>query len=209
MWEYLAEHPSIGGAFHRWMTRQSTLHNAALVASYDFAPFQTLVDVGGGQGSTLAAILQSQPSLRGVLLDLPTVVANPSPLAEAGVADRCEVVGDDMFRQVPAADGYLIKRVLMDWGDEQAATILTNCAAAMTDTGKVLVVEMLLAPGNDFSPSKSFDLLMLLNQPGGRIRTKAQFQALFMAAGLHLTRIITTASPNYILEGVRLSPAAR
>lgn len=203
MWEYLAEHKDVGGAFHRWMTRQSTLHNAALVASYDFAPFHTLVDVGGGQGSTLAAVLQAQPALRGVLLDLPSVVADHAPLQEAGVADRCEVVGEDMLRQVPAADAYLIKRVIMDWGDEQAATILRNCATSMTGTGTVLVVEMLLTPGNDPSPSKAFDLLMLLNQPGGRIRTEAQHKALFTAAGLHLTRVIPTPSPNYILEGVR------
>ncbi len=97
----------------------------------------------------------------------------------------------------------------MDWGDEQAVTILKNCAVAMTGTGKVLVVEMLLAPGSELSRSTSFDLLMLLNQPGGRIRTKAQFQALFTAAGLQLTRIITTASPNYILEGVLPIPASR
>ncbi|GAC1323968.1 MAG: hypothetical protein NVSMB13_04640 [Mycobacteriales bacterium] len=203
MWEYLADHQDVGGAFHRWMTRQSTLHNAALVASYDFAPFHTLVDVGGGQGSTLAAILRTQPSLRGILLDLPSVVGNHAPLQEAGVADRCEVVGDDMLREVPAADAYLIKRVLMDWGDEQAVAILRNCAAAMTESGKVLVVEMLLTAGNDPSPSKSFDLLMLLSQPGGRIRTEAQHRSLFTAAGLHLTRIIPTPSPNYILEANR------
>lgn len=201
MWEYMTEHQEVGGSFHRWMTRQSDLHNSALVASYDFAPFQRLVDVGGGQGSTLAAVLQSQPSLRGILLDLPAVVANPGPLVEAGVADRCEVIGDDMLRTVPAADAYLIKRVLMDWGDEQAATILRNCAAAMTGAGKVLVVEMLQTPGNEPSASKSFDLLMLLNQPGGRIRTESEFRTLFTSAGLRLTRIIPTPSPNYILEG--------
>jgi hypothetical protein len=204
MWEYMAERPNIGDAFNRWMTRQSNQHNSALVASYDFAPFRTLVDVGGGQGSTLAAILQSQPSLRGILLDLPAVVAHPAPLVEAGVASRCEIVGDDMLRKVPAADAYLIKRVLMDWGDEQAATILRNCAAAMSEAGKVLVVEMLLAPGNDPSPSRSFDLLMLLNQPGGRIRTESELRALFTIAGLRLTRVIPTSSPNCILEGEAL-----
>jgi hypothetical protein len=138
----------------------------------------------------LAVVLQSQPSLRGILLDLPTVVANPGPLVAAGVADRCEVIGDDMLRTVPAADAYLIKRVLMDWGDDQAATILRNCAAAMTGAGKVLVVEMLQTPGNEPSASKSFDLLMLLNQPGGRIRTESEFRTLFTSAGLRLTLII-------------------
>ena len=203
MWEYMAEHPELGGSFNRWMTRQSSQHNSALVASYDFSLFHSVADIGGGQGSTLAAILRSQPSLRGILLDLPVVVTHTAPLVEAGVTDRCQVIGGDMLRAVPGgADAYLIKRVLMDWGDEQAATILRNCASAMTQRGKVLVVEMLLAPGNDPSPAKTFDLLMLLNQPGGRIRTEAEFRALFTAAGLDLTRVISTSSPNYILEGI-------
>ncbi len=107
-----------------------------------------------------------------------------------------------MLQEVPAADAYLIKRVIMDWGDEQAAAILRNCAASMTGKGKVLVVEMLMKPGNDPSPTKSFDLLMLLNQPGGQIRTEEQHRELFTVAGLHLTRVIPTQSPNYILEGV-------
>ena len=204
MWEYMTEHPHLGESFNRWMTRQSNQHNSALVASYDFSAFHLVADIGGGQGSTLAAILRSHPALRGILLDLPPVVADPTPLVEAGVADRCEVIGGDMLQAVPVgADAYLIKRVLMDWGDEQATTILGNCATAMTAVGKVLVVEMLLAPGNDPSPGKSFDILMLLNQPGGRIRTEAEFRAIFAAAGLHLTSVIPTASPNCVLEGVR------
>ena len=109
-----------------------------------------------------------------------------------------------MLRAVPVgADAYIIKRVLMDWGDEQAATILRNCAAPMPEGGKVLVVEMLMGTGDAPSPAKSFDILMLLNQPGGRIRTEAEFRALFTAAGLRLTRVIPTASPNSILECVR------
>jgi hypothetical protein len=204
MWDYITEHPYLGSAFDRWMTRQSNQHNSALVASYDFSSCRLVADIGGGQGSTLAAILQANPSLRGILLDLAHVVANPVPLVEAGVVDRCEVIGGDMLQAVPVgADAYIIKRVLMDWGDEQAATILRNCAAAMPEAGKALVVEMLMATGDAPSPAKSFDILMLLNQPGGRIRTEAEFKVLFSAAGLRLTRVIATASPNSILEGVR------
>lgn len=204
MWEYLAENPDLGKAFNRWMTRQSDQHNAALVTSYDFSSFRLVADIGGGQGSTLAAILQANPSVRGILLDLPQVVADISPLVDCGVADRCDVIGGDMFQAVPAgADAYVIKRVLMDWGDEQAAAVLRNCAAAMSEAGRALVVEMLMGPGNDPSPAKSFDILMLLNQPGGRIRTQAEFRGLFAAAGLRLTRVIPTASPNSILEAVR------
>jgi hypothetical protein len=203
MWDYLARNPELGGAFDRWMTRQSDQHNAAVVAAYDFAPFSVVADVGGGRGSTLAAILRTYPSLRGILMDLPQVVADPSPLEAAGVADRCELVGGDMLRGVPAgADVYLVKRVLMDWGDEQAIRILRNCAEAMQAGGRVLVIEMLLPPGNDPSPARAFDVLMLLAQPkGARIRTEEDFRDLFTAAELRLTRVIPTASPNSILEG--------
>lgn len=204
MWEYIAARPNLGEAFNGWMTRQSRQHNSALVASYDFSPFRLVVDVGGGQGSTLAAVLSAHPSLRGVLLDLPQVVARTTPLDEAGVADRCEVIGGDMLRAVPeGADAYLIKRVLMDWGDADSATVLRQCARAMAEGGKVLVVEMLMPTGNDPSPAKPFDILMLLNQPGGRIRTEGEFHELFTGAGLRLSKVVPTTSPNSILEGVR------
>jgi O-methyltransferase domain len=203
MWEYIAARPDLGDAFNSWMTRQSRQHNSALVAAYDFSPFRVVADIGGGQGSTLAAVLSAQQSLRGVLLDLPQVVAQTAPLDEAGVADRCQVIGGDMLRMVPTgADAYLIKRVLMDWGDVDSITILRNCADAMGPGGRVLVVEMLMPAGNEPSPAKAFDILMLLNQPGGRIRTEADFRKLFAAAGLRLSRVVPTGSPNSILEGV-------
>jgi O-methyltransferase domain len=138
------------------------------------------------------------------LLDLPHVVAHPAPLEEAGVADRCEVIGGDMLEGVPTgADAYVIKRVLMDWGDEQATRLLRNCADAMPEDGKVLAAEMVLPPGNEPHPGKTFDVLMLLILAGDRIRTEAEFRDLFAAAGLRLTRVIPTASPNSIVEGVR------
>ena len=183
------------------MSRQSEQHNRAVVGSYDFSPFRVVADVGGGQGSTLAAILQVHPALRGILLDLPEVVASTAPLEAAGVAQRCEVVGGDMLTAVPTgADVYLVKRVLMDWSDEQAAAILRNCARACPEDGKVLAVEIVLPPGNDAHPGKILDLLMLLIHPGARIRTEAEFAALFAAAGLRLTKVISTPSPNSILE---------
>lgn len=202
-YEYLARHPQLGDPFDRWMTRQSDLHNAAIVAAYDFSPFRAVADIGGGQGSTLAAIVRVNPSLRGILLDQPQVVAHHAPLVDAEVTDRCEIVGGDMLHGVPGgADAYLIKRVLMIWDDEPAIRVLRHCAEALPKDGKVLVVEMVLPPGNDPSPAKSFDLLMLLANRGGRVRTEAQFRNLFAAAGLRLARVIPTASPNSILEGV-------
>ena len=204
LWEFLTQHPDLGSAFNRWMTRQSDQHNEALVSAYDFSTFESVADIGGGQGSTLAAILRSQPSLHGILIDLPSVVANTTPLSEAGVLDRCRVIGGDILHGVPeGADAYLIKRVLMDWGDADATTILRHCANALPDGGKVLVVEMVMPTGNDPSPGKPFDILMLVNQPGGRIRTEVEFRELFGAAGLRLNRIVPTGVPHSVIEAVR------
>ena len=101
----------------------------------------------------------------------------------------------------PGGDAYIAKRVLMDWSDADSTTILRNCRKALMDNGRVLVVEMLMPSGNEPSPTRSFDILMLLNQPGGRIRTEAEFRELFAGAGLRLTRVVATASPNSVLEG--------
>jgi hypothetical protein len=203
-YEYLLRHPELGAPFDRWMTRQSDQHNGAVVAAYDFSAFGTVADVGGGQGSTLAAILRANPALRGILLDQPQVVAAAAPvLRAAGIAERCEIIGGDMLEGVPGgADVYVVKRVLMIWGDEPAIQVLRHCAAALPEQGRVVVVEMVMPPGNDPSPARSFDLLMLLANEDGRVRTEAEFRDLFAAAGLRLARVIPTASPNSILEGV-------
>ncbi|MCL2393614.1 MAG: hypothetical protein FWC87_02910 [Acidimicrobiaceae bacterium] len=202
MWEYLTAHRELGEVFDGWMTSQSGQHNAALVEAYDFSPFRLVADVGGGQGSTLAAILAANPTLQGVLLDLPEVVTDVSELDRAGVADRCQVIGGDMLASVPSgADAYLLKRVLMGWSDDEAVTVLGHCAAEMAVDGKVVVVDIVMATGNDPTPAKPFDILMLLTQPGARIRTEDEFRRLFAAAGLRLTRVIPTASQNSVLEG--------
>jgi hypothetical protein len=201
-YDYLARHPALGATFDRWMTRQSEQHNAAVVAGYDFSSFRTVADVGGGEGSTLAAILRANPSLRGILLDVPKVVANSTPLEGAGVDDRCTVIGGDMLAGGPSgADAYILKRVLMIWGDDEAIQVLRNCAAVLPRNGKVLGIEMVMPPCNEPSPAVALDVLMLLAHKGGRIRTEAEFRDLFTAAGLRVTRILPTASPNSILEG--------
>ena len=202
MWEYITAHRDLGELFDGWMTRQSWQHNAALVAAYDFSPFRLVADIGGGQGSTLAAILAAHSSLNGILLDLPQVVRNVPPLD--GVADRCQVIGGDMFASVPAGAGaYLLKRILMSYGDEDAERLLRNCAAAMPEGGRIVAVDIVMPAGNDPSPAKPFDILMMLTQPGALIRTEDEFRRLFTAAGLRLSRVIPTASQNSVLEGVR------
>ncbi len=202
---YLGQHSDVGAAFAAWMTRQSELHNAALVAAYDFSACTTIVDVGGGQGATLAAVLRANPAARGILLDLPYVVADPAPLLAPDVATRCTVVAGDAREAVPAGgDCYLIKRVLMDRSDATAVTILRHCAAAMTADGRVLIIEMVVTPGNEPGIGKDFDVRMLVQrEAGAAIRTAAEFRQLCADAGLRVSRVIPTASPNVILEAVR------
>jgi hypothetical protein len=184
------------------MAKQSELQNGAVLASYDFSAHRKVVDVGGGQGATVGAILRNTPHLTGILFDLPQVVNNVALSGE--IAHRCEIAAGDMLESVPAgADAYLLKRVLMDWSDEVAVRALANCADAMVEDGKILVIEPILPEGNQPSVSKFLDLTMLVMQGGGRVRTEGEHRALFEAAGLEVTRIISTPSPLRLVEGTR------
>jgi hypothetical protein len=204
-YDFVSRHQNVGVPFNRYMTKTSEQHNAAILEGYDFSPLRTLVDVGGGQGRTLAAILRAYPALRGILFDLPLVVAHATPLDAADVAGRREIVGGDMQQSVPlGADGYLIKWVLMDRSDERAIEVLRNCTEAMADAGRVLVVEMVMPQDNRASFAKVMDLQMMLLFGRGRIRTEVEFRDLFQAAGLRVTHRHPTQSPNSIIEGVRI-----
>src|SRR5438128_6940378 len=148
------------------MAKESELQTGAVLASYDFSVHHKVVDVGGGQGATLASIVQAYPQVTGVLFDLPQVV-NKATLPET-IQQRCEIVPGDMLQSVPAGgDAYLLKRVLMDWSDELATKALMNCRAAVVEHGKVLVIEPILPDGNEPSRSKFPDMTMLVMQGGG------------------------------------------
>ena len=159
--------------------------------------------MGGGQGALLAAILAANPSLRGVLFDLPHVVAGAKDLLErAGVAERCEVVGGSFFEGVPEGAGaYLLKSILHDWDDAAAIEILRKCRAAMADAGRLLVVERVVRPGNEPDRAKFADLYMLVAL-GGQERTVEEFRGLFAEAGFRLSDVIDTGSTFYVVEGV-------
>ena len=202
LFTYLAEHPESGSIFNRFMTMQSKLQNAAIIASYDFSGARTVVDVGGGHGATLAAVLEHYPGLRGVLIDLPEVVGNALELETSKFADRCGVVGDNVLNAVPTGgDIYMIKRVMMSFSDDDAGRILSNCRAAMRPDGKVLVIDPMLPDGSKPHYNRLTDLLMLV-VAGGRCRSEAEFRSLFDAAGLSVTQVIAAGASNFIIEGV-------
>jgi O-methyltransferase domain/Dimerisation domain len=204
-WDYWEADPEAGELFNRAMTSTASIKRNAIVAGYDFDGIRTLVDVGGGHGSILAAVLAAHPGMRGVLFDLPRVVTGAGEhFRSAGVADRWERVGGSFFQSVPAGgDAYLLATVIHDWDDEAATAILTTCHRAMVPGAKLLLVEQVIPPGNDPHPGK-FDDLNMLVMHGGRERTAVQFRVLLESAGFELRRILPTPAQWSIVEGVRV-----
>ncbi|MDY7230350.1 methyltransferase [Hyalangium rubrum] len=199
--DYLASDAAAGATFHRGMSSLSDLENGPIARSYDFSPFQKVVDIGGGHGGFLIEVLQSSPKIRGVLFDHAHVLAE-SRIARAGFADRCEHATGDFFQEVPAgADVYVLKRILHDWSDEVCVGILRNCRSAMAPGGRVLVVDTVIPPGNAPHGGKVLDVMMLASLPG-RERTEAEFGKLFAQAGLRLSRVIPTPTAMSITEAV-------
>jgi hypothetical protein len=204
VFQHYAQNPQAAAVFDRAMTSFSSAENAGVVTQYDFSSIHTLVDVAGGHGSLLAAILQANPHLNGILFDQPAVVAGAAPLLQSyGVSDRCQVVGGSFFESVPSgADAYLLKHILHDWDDDRSIEILKQCRCAMAGQGRVLVVEQVIPPGNEPFMGKLLDMNMLVMCPGGQERTAAEYEALFEAAGFKLSRIVPTSTMVSIVEGL-------
>jgi C-methyltransferase len=199
--DYFAEYPKHAELFNRTMTSISELTDAAVVAGYDFGAYPTIVDVGGGHGPLLATILAAAPGSRGVLYDLPQVVAcAPSLLCNHNVADRVRIEPGSFFDNVPAGgDAYVLKNIMHDWSDEKAVQILRNVRAAASADATVLLVELVIPDHDRDFPGKWADLEMLLNL-AARERTAAEYGNLLSQAGFRMTRVVQTASPLSVVE---------
>jgi hypothetical protein len=198
VWDYYAQHPEVGKVFSQSMTSMGTAIAQAVVASYDFSQFNRIVDVGGAQGSLISTILQANPHLNGILFDLPEIIANVQ------VDQKIQPVAGNFFESVPTGgDAYLMRWIIHDWDDEKSSIILKNCHQAMPDHGKLLLVESILPPGNEPSPAKFIDMIMLL-MTGGRERTEEEYRSLLHSNGFELTRVISTPSMLSIIEAVKL-----
>ncbi len=204
--ERYAADPGFGAVFDAGMAVLAERGAAAVLAAWPFPEEGLLVDVGGGQGALLAAVLRARPRLRGVVLDLPGVAERAArALREAGLGGRARAAGGDMFSGVPGgADLYVLKSVLHDWEDDRAAAVLRSCRAAMTRAGaRLLVVERVMpertAPG-PAAVAHAVGDLMMLTRAGGRERTAAEFAALLAGAGLRLARAVPTGSHYTVLE---------
>ncbi len=195
--EYFEQHPEAGALFNQAMTGNTAGAGTSIVDAYDFSGVERVVDVAGGHGQMLTTVLQAHPSVRGVLFDMPSVVAGAAPVLEAaGVADRCDVVGGDFFAAVPDdGDAYILRQILHDWYDADAVRILERCRAAMKPSGRVLVVERAVSTDYRRSlPVLHLDMEMLVTV-GGIQRTDDEYRALFADAGLGLTRIVPLNDP--------------
>jgi hypothetical protein len=194
--EYLAEHPDDAAVFNAAMSSLPA-YIAAVVGAYDFSGFARIVDVGGGHGALLAGILSAHPHVRGVLYDLPAVVAGASAVRSGPIVDRCEIVGGDFFDGVPAeADAYLLSGIIHDWNDEAALKILKNCRRALAPDGRLLLLETVLTPSSD--PARRLMDLLMMVLTGGRERTESEFRSLLRNAGFSLTRVISTKGASII-----------
>ncbi|MEU5977701.1 methyltransferase [Streptomyces sp. NPDC047315] len=204
VWDFMRDHTDVSGVFNDAMTEASRQLIAPVVDAFDFGDIGTLVDVAGGRGALLSAVLKANPKTRGVLYDQPEVVSEARQnFARSGVADRVEIIGGDFFSSVPpAGDAYLLSNVLHDWDDESSLKILANCRAALGDGGRVLLVEAVMTDGARPNPTVSLMDLNMLVLCGGQQRTEAEFADLFDRAGLRLTRIVG-AGLHSVVEAVR------
>jgi hypothetical protein len=196
--EWLGAHPEQAALFQRAMIAASQGSSEAVADAYDFSASRCVVDVGGGHGQLLSAILARNTHLTGILFDLPSGIA-AARTGAGGPLPRGELVAGNFFESVPAADTYILKRVIHDWDDERAAAILRNCRRAMAATGRVLIAETIIPAGNEPGPVKVMDVAMLV-VPGGLERTEGQYAELLSVAGLRLERVIATRLAMSILE---------
>ncbi|MEP7190153.1 MAG: methyltransferase [Roseiflexaceae bacterium] len=208
-YQYMTSHADVGAIFQQAMAEASQLAAEAVVAAYQIPPYARVVDVGGGYGTLLTAILQAHPTVHGVLFDRPEVVASArARLDTAGVLDRCELIGGDFFTAVPAGGNiYILSRVLMDHEDARSRQILQNCHDAMAEDGRLLIIQQVLpdaAGDTGLYDGAMSDLNMLIFLPGSE-RTLSEYRALLSATGFELTNTVSTRALMSIVEGTRIA----
>jgi hypothetical protein len=202
VFEYFERNPDISARFNNAMTNFSAGVAPAALQAYDFSGIRVLVDVAGGHGMVLASILRANPHMRGILVDLPHVVAGATAPEALGVKNRCEIVAGDFFKSVPAGgDAYIMKHIIHDWDEERAGVILRNVHAALQGKpdGRLILLEGVVLPANEPDLTKLIDLEMLV-LPGGKERTADEYKALFARNGFELTTVVPTQSPLCVIE---------
>jgi predicted O-methyltransferase YrrM len=201
---YTARNPEFAAVFNEAMTSITDHVADAVAATLDLGAYQTLVDVAGGQGVLLAAVLGKTAGQRGVLFDQADVIESARAVLEkGGVADRVQLASGDFFVSVPeGGDAYLLKYILHDWDDERSGRILASIHRAARPGARLFVIDAVLPPGNTPDVGKLMDLAMLI-QPGGRERTEKEFAALLGRAGFSVDRVVPTGTHVSVIESTR------
>jgi O-methyltransferase domain/Dimerisation domain len=205
IFQYESQHAEHAKIFDAAMANLVGVYNSAVLADYPFSTINRLVDIGGGDGSLIVAILRANPTMTGVLFDLPHVTEKAKQrIAEAGLESRCEIVSGDAFASLPGGgDAYLLSRVINSFDNQRAIAILQNCRRVITQSSKLLLVERVLPDRVEHSIVAQGPVLSDLNMmviSGGRERTGAEHRALLEAAGFILTKIIPTQSEVSVIE---------
>jgi hypothetical protein len=192
-WELLRRNPDAHGAMNEAMRSVSVAMTPAVTAAYEWSHFPLIADIGGGIGTQLVSILDASPSSRGILFDQPRIGSEPI------YHSRMEIIAGDFFESVPAgADAYLLRWILHDWADMEAAAILGSLRRAMKPSARLIVIELVIPEGPAFHFGKWTDLQMLVCI-GGSERTETEYRLLLSAAGFDLQEVVATASPLSLL----------
>jgi hypothetical protein len=201
VFEYGGAHPEFIPTTDAAMTAIHGHETTAMLEAYDFSAVHLLADIGGGNGSLIAAILERYPKLKGVLFDTGYVVGRTRKYLESYcLDDRCSVIEGNFFESLPSgADTYMLRHIIHDWNDEQSVQILNNCRKVIPKNGRLLIIEAVLPPGNEPSLAKDFDMVMLV-LPGGIERTEDEYRLLLEQTDFQLNSITPTASVISVVE---------
>ena len=202
IFDYFDKNSDVAEMFNDTMTNLTYQDLDAVLAAYDFSGIETIVDVGGGHGILIAAILKEHPQMQGILADLsPVLEGAEKQLISEGVEKRCQRIETDFFKAVPGGgDAYILRQIIHDWNDEQSIAILKNCHQQMNKSHRLLLVEKVIPPGNDPNAGKILDIQMML-YTGGLERTADEYVFLMNEAGFKLTEIVPTHGLSSVIEG--------
>jgi hypothetical protein len=214
-YDYLASNPAVGALFDRTMASAVRYRHQPVVAAYDFGQFRYIVDVGGGNGTLMVEIMTAYPQPTGIVFDAPRLAEGVRQTMEAaGLTARCWFSGGNALEAVPAGgDAYILSNLVLNWEDEEAILALQNCRKGIAPQGKLLLVEWIIPAADE--PREGFrfwdtvmtDLIMLVTfgSRRGRIRTRAEFQAILRAAGFTLTALVPTHASVWVIEAVPIA----
>ena len=202
VFDWLSEHPEAAKIFDAAMTGFHGAETQAMIDAYDYAGVNTVVDIGGGNGTVLAAVLKRHPNIKGILYDLPGVIERAKKnLADQGLSSRVQTIAGSFFESAPpGGDTYQMRHIIHDWTDEQCHTILSHIRKVIPKDGRLLVIEMVIKPKNEPQMAKWLDLNMLV-LPGGRERTEAEYRDMYAKAGFKLERVMPTPTEVSVIEG--------